>query len=191
MSIKSLGALATAAALLVVLAVLPALLAPDSSGPTAGCSLATSGPLTVIEATIRQLESGGNYTARAAGSTASGAYQFLDTSWAGFGGYPRAWLAPPPVQNAKAAASITAILAANHNDVTAVPVAWYLGHVPPPGSPQWDTVPGPSAGNRLTPRQYQSKWMAIYESLLAQQAKPTTPVGGDIGSTGIPCQPGQ
>ncbi|MCU0310696.1 MAG: peptidoglycan DD-metalloendopeptidase family protein [Acidimicrobiales bacterium] len=119
-----------------------------------------------IAATIRELESGGDYTARAPGSSASGAYQFLDSSWAGYDGYPRAWLAPPEVQDVKAAELIATILAANAGDVTAVPVAWYLGHVPAPGSPEWDTVPAPGAGNRLTPRQYQIRWMATYQTLI-------------------------
>jgi hypothetical protein len=127
----------------------------------------TGGPVEVILATIRQLESGGNYTARAAGSTASGAYQFIDQTWGGYGGYPRAWLAPPDVQDAKATDHVTALLAAHGNDVSLVPVAWYLGHVPPPGSAEWDTVPAPSAGNILTPRQYQTKWMAAYNANLA------------------------
>ena len=121
----------------------------------------------MIAATIRRLESGDDYTARAPGSTASGAYQFLDSSWAGYGGYPRAWLAPPGVQDAKAAELINTVLAAHDGDVSAVPVVWYIGHLPPPGSPEWDRVPAPSAGNRLTPRAYQAKWMDTYRPTLA------------------------
>jgi murein DD-endopeptidase MepM/ murein hydrolase activator NlpD len=146
-----------------------------TTGPVAAGSMAA------IEATIRQVESGDNYTARAAGSSASGAYQFLDTSWASYGGYTRAYLAPPAIQDAKAAAVITAVLAANHDDVTAVPVAWYLGHVPPPGSPEWDAVPAPGAGNRLMPRQYQERWMAIYQTELAD------PAAGGTAGTAVIC----
>lgn len=47
-------------------------------------------------------ESGGNPTARNPVSSASGLWQFLDSTWANFGGYPRAYLAPPSVQNEKA-----------------------------------------------------------------------------------------
>lgn len=47
-------------------------------------------------------ESGGNPTARNPRSTASGLWQFLDSTWAGYAGYARAYLAPPSVQNEKA-----------------------------------------------------------------------------------------
>jgi murein DD-endopeptidase MepM/ murein hydrolase activator NlpD len=62
---------------------------------------------------------------------------------------------------------VTSILAANNNDPATVPVSWYIGHVPAVGSSEWDTVPAPGAGNRLTPREYQSKWMAVYRDKLA------------------------
>jgi murein DD-endopeptidase MepM/ murein hydrolase activator NlpD len=116
-----------------------------------------------ILATIRQRESGGDYQARARGSSASGAYQFVDGTWNNYGGYAQAWQAPPQVQDAKATEYVAGIMQANGGDVSAVPVVWYLGHLPPPGSAEWDTVPGPSAGNRLTPREYQAEWMAEYE----------------------------
>lgn len=47
-------------------------------------------------------ESGGNPTAANRHSTASGLWQFLDTTWAEFGGYARAMYAPPEVQNQRA-----------------------------------------------------------------------------------------
>lgn len=49
-------------------------------------------------------ESGGNPTAENPTSSASGLWQILDSTWAGFGGYTRASHAPVDVQNAKAAA---------------------------------------------------------------------------------------
>jgi hypothetical protein len=145
----------------------------------------TGGRLAVVLATIRTMESGGDYTARAAGSTASGAYQFIDTTWAGYGGYPEAWMAPPAVQDAKAAANVSAVLAGQHGDVTAVPVVWYIGHLPPPGSPEWDEVPFPSAGNVLTPRQYQARWMTVYARLAgAASGRPSISAAAGRVSTG-------
>ena len=136
------------------------LLATISSGdetlPTASCITVTA-DIDRVLATIRTLESGGDYTARARGSTASGAYQFLDSTWDGYGGYRRAGDAPPAVQNAKAAADVQAILDRYGGDVSAVPVVWYIGRLPAEGSPDWDRIPALEAGNRLTPRQYQAR----------------------------------
>jgi hypothetical protein len=155
----------TATALLLGVALLPAVLASGDVPPVATCGV-PAGPIEVVLATIRQVESGGDYRAQARGSSASGAYAFLDSSWDGYGGYTRARDAPPAVQDAKAADLARSILDRHGGDVTAVPVSWYIGHVPDPGSSEWDNIPAPEAGNRLTPRQYQAKWMAAYRQYL-------------------------
>jgi hypothetical protein len=129
--------------------------------PKAGTGSAPD-PNNPILATIRQNESNNNYTIRAAGSSASGAYQILDEVWAGFGGYGSAAEAPPPVQDTKAAQLIISALSPSE-DVIRIPVIWYIGHVPAPSSGEWDRVPAPYAGNVLTPRQYQAKWLGVYQ----------------------------
>jgi resuscitation-promoting factor RpfA len=59
-------------------------------------------------ACVRRHESGGNYQAENPVSTASGAYQFLDSTWrtmsarAGHSGYGHAASAPPHIQDAVA-----------------------------------------------------------------------------------------
>lgn len=167
---------------LLTLTLLPVLLLAGTT--PSGCG-AAFGPadasLDAIAATIRWLESGDDYTAQARGSSASGAYQFLDSTWDGYGGYTRAAQAPPDVQDAKAYELITAVLVANANDVSAVPVSWYIGHVPPLGSREWDTVPAPGAGNRFTPREYQTKWMDLYRQKLTgiDPAETTTTTAGE------------
>jgi hypothetical protein len=151
-------------ALVAGLMAFPVLFAAGDAGPV-GCT--GQAQLDAVLATIRTLESGGDYTARAAGSSASGAYQFLDITWAGYGGYPQAWQAPPHTQDAKAVEHVQGVLGDHDGDISVVPVAWYLGHVPAPSSPTWDTVPAPGAGNRLTPRQYQTRWLTEYDQQLA------------------------
>jgi murein DD-endopeptidase MepM/ murein hydrolase activator NlpD len=164
--------LASTTALLLGVATLPAVLANGDPPPLVACGIA--GPVEAVLATIREVESGHDYRAQSPGSSASGAYQFLDSTWDGYGDYTHAKDAPPAVQDAKATELASSILERHRGDVAAVPVVWYLGHLPEPGSPRWDTVPVPSAGNRLTPRQYQARWMAAYERLLAETTG-TTP----------------
>lgn len=124
--------------------------------------------LAVILATIRHMETGGDYTVSVTTSTASGAYGFLDSSWGGYGGYARAKDAPPPVQDAKAAELAMSILNRNGGDVSTIPVSWYIGHVPV--GDEWDTVPRPDAGNRITPREYQRRWLNKYGELIGNPA---------------------
>lgn len=155
----------------------------DDAAPTSSlCGYPSD--IAVILHTIRTQESSGDYTARSAGSTASGAYQFLDTTWAGYGGYSSAYLAPAAVQDARAAAWVTGILTANNGAVEAVPVTWYIGHVPAVGSAEWDTVPHPEAGNTITPRQYVTRWLTIYAARLAIAA-PTSAVSTTTSTTSI------
>jgi hypothetical protein len=117
-----------------------------------------------ILATIRAIESGGNYQAQARGSSASGAYQFIDSTWQALGGVGSAKDASPEEQDARAAAYVERILASNNRDIALVPVIWYIGSVPQ--GAEWDIVPVPGAGNVLTPRQYQAKWITEYNRLL-------------------------
>ena len=119
--------------------------------------------LGAILSTIKSMESGGDYTVSVTTSTASGAYGFLDSSWGGYGGYRRAKDAPPAVQDAKAAELAASILGRNGGDVSTIPVSWYIGHVPV--GAEWDTVPA-YPGNRLTPREYQDRWMKRYAGFL-------------------------
>ncbi|WP_426572308.1 transglycosylase family protein [Aquihabitans sp. McL0605] len=51
---------------------------------------------------IMNRESGGSLTAKNPSSSASGKWQFLDSTWAGYGGYSSASQAPESVQDAKA-----------------------------------------------------------------------------------------
>ena len=162
------------AALVASLLALPVLLATGDAEPV-GCS--GTAQLDAVLVTVRTLESGGDYTARSSGSSASGAYQFIDATWAGYGGYPQAWQAPAPVQDAKAVEHLSGVLDAYDGDVSVVPVVWYLGHLPAPGSAVWDAIPAPPAANQLTPREYQVRWLTEYDRQLSL-AHPNGELGG-------------
>ena len=89
---------------------------------------------------------------------ASGAYQYIKKTWANYAGYPEAYLAPPWVQDERAAADVTAILRRYDNDVSVVPIIWYYpAALTNPAL--MDIVPKPEAGNVLTIRDYQWRWL--------------------------------
>lgn len=59
-----------------------------SSAAAKVSSLGRGGPTPAVAAQIRRCESGGNYRAQNAHSSASGAYQFIDGTWHGVTGLP-------------------------------------------------------------------------------------------------------
>lgn len=150
-------------------------IAPGDPAPAAvPCGV---GDMDAVLATIRTRESGGRYGIGPNAGGASGAYQFIQGTWNGVA--PRAgrpdlagrgpWTASPADQDALARQLVTEAMGGT-DDITRVPVVWYIGHIPRPG--EWDTVPHPEAGNRLTPRQYQALWMGTFRDI----ASPCTDV---------------
>jgi murein DD-endopeptidase MepM/ murein hydrolase activator NlpD len=136
---------------------IPVVIGGNGSGAAAGC-----GELAAILDTIRTVESGGDYTATNTRGGASGAYQYIESTWSNYDGYKSAYLAPPEVQDARAATDVQRILA-TFGDVAFVPIVWYWpAAVDDPD--QLEIVPMPAAGNTLTVREYQQHWLAVFDT---------------------------
>ena len=132
-------------------------------------------------ATIRWMESRGDYQAQSPNSTASGAYQFVDGTWNNYAGYPRAVDAPAHVQDARARQDVNVVLA-RHNDIAFVPLFWYLpASITEPA--RMDVVP---AGNTLTPREYQAVWLERYSIEAATSSTDETICDGLAGNYVVP-----
>lgn len=121
--------------------------------------------LDVVLKTIRQMESGNNYRAinkgDGVGDWATGAYQFIDSSWDNYWGYARAYLAPPDIQDAKAKELVYWLINKFGKRLMNVPVGWYLPSALS-NPAKMDQVPAANEGNTLTPRQYGHKWLTEY-----------------------------
>lgn len=138
-----------------------------------------AGDLGAFLAAVRSHESGGNYEAHNPSSTASGAYQFLDTTWrseAAAAGQPvtsRAMDAPPAVQDAVAGFMATAAFnGPAAGDWARVADVWYVGHVA--SLAELDVVPG--GGNTITPRQYEEQIGALMSAGTAPVPCPAAPI---------------
>ncbi len=144
-----------------------------------------------ILATIRWMESRSTYDIPPNKGRASGAYQYIPSTWANYAGYPQAYLAPPWVQDERAAADVDAILRRFGNDVTKVPVVWYYPRALTDPA-LLDVVPKPEAGNRLTVREYQIRWLdalAFISSQPLPERLGVLPVGLDALSGAPPSIP--
>lgn len=126
--------------------------------------------------TIRTKESGGNYQAVNKGdgvtvNIASGAYQFLNSTWRKLAagketaaGYPSAYQAPPNVQDFVAEAYVRSILSTHGYQLASIPVTWYYPSA-------WnndallDRVPAPNQGNTMTVRAYAEAWIKTFDGV--------------------------
>ncbi len=165
----------------------PEIAAPDTTVPVAAPRNVKVLPSQIanILATIRYVESRGDYNAPPNRGAASGAYQFIASTWNGYGGYPHAYLAPPEIQDERAALDVNRFLAQWNNDVSMIPVMWYY----PRASREvalMDIVPVPSAGNVLTVREYQQRWLGVWAFLSGQPIPRQLPLDQALGRFGIP-----
>ena len=124
--------------------------------------------MALVLQTIKSLESGDYNEHHRPSPGASGAYQIIDPTWNKYGGYSRAWLAPPAVQDQFVVSHVTGIIA--KYGVEGIPLYWYTGN--PAHGPYWDCNNGRgsecaqyNANNGLQPGTYQSRWMNTYLKL--------------------------
>jgi hypothetical protein len=120
-----------------------------------------------ILSALKSKESSGDYNAKNPKSSASGGYQFIDSTWRSLSNkygvgteYKTAKSAPPEVQDIVAARYVADILAENDNDVTKVPVVWYTGNASGKMSEAALT-----ANNGLTADRYQADYMRRYNAM--------------------------
>lgn len=106
----------------------PRVTVPGRGAPSPGSKpLNTS--LERFMAALRDVESSGNYKAIGVPTpwgTAKGAYQYLDSTWDNYGGYASADLAPPEVQDEKAAADMQRYYD-QYGSWDGVSAVWYSG----------------------------------------------------------------
>lgn len=128
---------------------------------------------------IAKIESGGNYTAHSKTSSASGKYQYIDSTWNGYGGYAHAWQAPPAVQDARALHDITDKLARYGGDVRKVAMSWFL-----PAAVNNPTLAAKvPKGNGINPNQYADKVLGALGVKLPKSATGTNVTGSAADAT--------
>lgn len=137
--------------------------------------------LAAFLAAERSVESGNNYTAYNPGGGASGAYQYIQSTWsneaiaAGYSEYANAPAAsaPPSVQDAVAAYNATQNYKKYQNWAD-VAESWYYPTWA--GNPAYqNSVPDPSAGNTLSVGQYGSMVTSKMNSILKGQGVQLVP----------------
>jgi hypothetical protein len=143
--------------------------ATGKSGPLSGAISADVSDKGIrrILAALKSKESSGDYNAKNPDSSASGGYQFIDSTWRSLSSkygvgteYKTAKSAPSDVQDIVAAKYVSDILAENNNDITKVPVVWYTGNAA--GQMSEEAI---AVNKGLTADRYQADWLRRYNAI--------------------------
>lgn len=135
---------------------------------------------------LRQQESGGNYRSRSTITTASGAYQYLDRWWANYGGYARAYQAPPATQDARARQDMAAAYRKYGNWEQAA-AQHFAGPQLAADRSRWNVSPG-SHGKNPTVNQYVASLMGHVSRAPASTQRTTATSKVSATSEGTPAQ---
>lgn len=144
-----------------------------------------NGSVGKILATIRLKESNNNYNAQNPNSSASGAYQFIDSTWKnltkkyGIGTqYARAKDAPPNIQDAIAELYVNEILVQTNGDISKVPLVWFTGN------PEGKMSAAALAANKgMTGEAYQASWLSMYGNTNENDMRTAMLAGAGLSST--------
>lgn len=172
---------------------------PGSKVPIGGDKQVTTADIPQILATIRHFESGNNYTARSKSSSASGAYQIIDSTWSSWKKavpaaiqYAHAADAPPSVQDAVAAAAVTGYIQQFGGWLSAIPFHWY--YPPAWNNPDVASKVPPGGGNTMSVQSYAQRWVNWFNTGTNSQpvigSGPGTGVKVPAGGDGTPADPG-
>lgn len=153
---------------------------PTGTEPTGeGQGISIAGDPGRFLAAVRRHESGGNYhiltgaAKKDPSQTASGAYQIINSTWAGYGGYKRAMDAPPEVQDRKAMEMLNSYRAKLGDNPRLWAVAWYGGIGTAlkikNGQLPWSYHPGGSNPGGLTMGVYADRIVKMMNNVGAQK----------------------
>lgn len=142
-------------------------------------------------ATLRKRESGGDYTIRAPGSSASGGYQFIDPTWQSLTRkfnvgteYPHAYMAPPQVQDLVAQKQVSGLLNQGYGP-EAVAKTWYTGN------PMGQMSPAALAANKgLTADKYAANFMRDFSRISGVGTHPNAPMSMPAQPQGVSAEVG-
>ena len=115
--------------------------------------------LTAVREAIGAAESGGKYDAQNPNSSASGKYQYIDSTWGNYGGYATAKEAPPEVQDKRAAEDIQKRFDAYGGDLDKV-IASHFYPAWASDKTKWDMAPVPGSPTIRQYVDYVKKYLA-------------------------------